>query len=150
MRLIRRAMMLLLCICLLTTVVFADDTVTNASSVSIVTAGGSCQVSLNVTIRLNEAATSPRFALPGNAKNVTLNGASVRTYASTVSGDVMLADLSSLKGMVGDYPLNFTYTLPDVTKTENRKLYVEIPLLSGCDPHTIVAFKVIGLGCHWA
>ena len=133
MRLIRRAMMLLLCICLLTTVVFADDAITNASSVSIVTAGGSCQVSLNVTIRLNEAATAPRFALPGNAKNVTLNGASVRTYASTVSGDVMLADLSSLKGMVGDYPLNFTYTLSDVTVTENRKLYIVIPMLSGSD-----------------
>ena len=140
MRLLRRALMLLLCICLLTTVVFADDTVTNASSVSIVTAGGSCQVSLNVTIRLNEAATSPRFALPGNAKNVTLNGASVRTYASTVSGDVMLADLSSLKGMVGDYPLNFTYNLSDVTVTENRKLYIVIPMLSGSD-YTIQAMS---------
>lgn len=140
MRLVRRALMLLLCICLLTTVVFADDTITNASSVSIVTASGSCQVSLNVTIRLNEAATSPRFALPGNAKNVTLNGASVRTYASTVSGDVMLADLSSLKGMVGDYPLNFTYNLSDVTVTENRKLYVVIPMLSGSD-YTIQAMS---------
>ena len=133
MRFIRRALMLLLCIGLLTTAVFAEDTITNASSVSTVTSSGTCQVSLNVTIRLNEAATAPRFALPGNAKNVTLNGASVRTYASTVSGDVMLADLSSLKGMVGDYPLNFTYTLQDVTKTENRKLYIELPLLSGSD-----------------
>ena len=133
MRLFRRALMLLLCICLMTTVVFADDTITNASSVSIVTASGSCQVNLNVTIRLHEAATSPRFALPGNAKNVTLNGASVRTYASTVSGDVILADLSSLSGMVGDYPLSFTYTLSDVTVTENRKLYVRIPMLSGSD-----------------
>ena len=111
MRFLRRALMLLLCIGLLTTAVFADDFITNASSVSIVTASGSCQVSLNVTVRLSEAAASPRFALPGNAKNVTLNGASVRTYASSVSGDVILADLSSLKGMVGDYPLSFTYTL---------------------------------------
>ena len=133
MRLIRRALMLLLCIGLLTTAVFAEDTITNASSVSTVTASGTCQVSLNVTIRLSEATATPRFALPGNAKNVTLNGASVRTYASTVSGDVILADLSSLKGMVGDYPLTFTYTLQDVTKTENRKLYVEIPMLSGSD-----------------
>ena len=140
MRFLRRALMLLLCICLLTTVVFADDTITSASSVSIVTAGGSCQVSLNVMLRFTEPATSPRFALPGNAKNVTLNGASVRTYASTVSGDVMLADLSSLKGMVGDYPLNFTYTLSDVTVTENRKLYVVIPMLSGSD-YTIQAMS---------
>ena len=108
MRFFRCALMLLLCVCLLTTVVFADSSITNASSVSIVTSGGSCQVSLNVTIRLDETTTSPRFALPANAKNVTVNGASVRTYASTVSGDVVLADLSSLKGMVGDYPLAFT------------------------------------------
>ena len=133
MRILRRALMLLLCIGLLTTAVFADDFITNASSVSIVTASGTCQVSLNVTVRLSEAAASPRFALPGNAKNVTLNGASVRTYASSVSGDVILADLSSLKGLVGDYPLSFTYTLSDVTVTENRKLYVVIPMLSGSD-----------------
>ena len=133
MRFFRCALMLLLCICLLTTVVFADSTITNASSVSIVTAGGSCQVSLNVTIRLEDAGATPRFALPSSAKNVTLNGASVRTYASTVSGDVVMADLSSLKGMVGDFPLSFTYTLQDVTVTENRKLYIQIPMLSGSD-----------------
>ena len=133
MRFLRRALMLLLCIGLLTTVVFADNSIYNVSSVTAISSNGSCQVSLNVTIRLDETVGTPRFALPASAKNVTLNGASVRTYASTVSGDVVMADLSSLKGMVGDYPLNFTYTLPDVTKTENRKLYVEIPLLSGCD-----------------
>ena len=133
MRHLRRLLMLLLCIGLLTTVVFADSSITNVSSVSSISSNGSCQVSLSVTIRLDEATGTPRFPLPASAKNVTLNGASVRTYASTVSGDVVMADLSSLKGLVGDYPLNFTYTLPDVTKTENRKLYVEIPMLSGCD-----------------
>ena len=133
MRLARCALMLLLCVCLLTTVVFADSTITNASSVSYITSNGACQVSLNVTIRLEDAGATPRFALPSNAKNVTLNGASVRTYASTVSGDVIMADLSSLKGLVGDYPLTFTYTLHDVTVTENRKLYVKIPMLSGSD-----------------
>ena len=133
MRHLRRILMLLLCIGLLTTVVFADNSIHNVSSASAISSNGSCQVSLSVTIRLDETAGSPRFALPASAKNVTLNGASVRTYASTVSGDVVMADLSSLKGMVGDYPLNFTYSLPEVTKTENRKLYVELPLLSGCD-----------------
>ena len=133
MRLTRCLILILLCVCLMTTVVFADSSITNASSVSYITSDGSCQVSLNVTIRLDDANANPRFALPGNAKNVTLNGASVRTYASTVSGNVVMADLSSLKGMVGDYPLSFSYTLPDVTMTENRKLYVQIPMLSGCD-----------------
>ena len=133
MRFISKALMLLLCVALLTTVVFADNSITNVSSISYITSDGSCQVSLNVTIRLDETSGTPRFPLPSAAKNVTLNGASVRTYASTVSGDVVMADLSSLKGMVGDYPLNFTYTLPEVTKTENRKLYIEIPMLSGCD-----------------
>ena len=133
MRFLRRALMLLLCIGLLTTVVFADNGINNVSSVSTISSNGSAQVSLSVTIRLDDASGNLRFPLPSTAKNVTLNGASVRTYASTVSGDVVMADLSSLKGMVGDYPLNFTYTLPEVTRTENRKLYVELPLLSGCD-----------------
>ena len=143
MRLARCALMLLLCVCLLTTVVFADSTITNASSVSYITSNGACQVSLNVTIRLEDAGATPKFALPANAKNVTLNGASVRTYASTVSGDVIMADLSSLKGLVGDYPLTFTYTLNDVTVTENRKLYIKIPLLSGADyPIQAMSFQV--------
>ena len=133
MRFVRCALMLLLCVALMTTAVFAESSITNASSVSYITSDGACQVSLNVTIRLEEAGATPRFALPANAKNVTLNGASVRTYASTVSGEVVMADLSSLKGLVGDYPLTFTYTLQDVTVTENRKLYVKIPMLSGAD-----------------
>ena len=133
MRFLRRVLMLLLCIGLLTTLVSADNGINNVSSVSTISSNGSAQVSLSVTIRLDETGGNLRFPLPSSAKNVTLNGASVRTYASTVSGDVVMADLSSLKGMVGDYPLNFTYTLPEVTKTENRKLYVELPLLSGCD-----------------
>ena len=143
MRFFRCALMLLLCVCLLTTVVFADSSITSASSVSYITSNGACQVSMNVTIRLEEAGVTPSFALPANAKNVTMNGASVRTYASTVSGNVIMVDLSSLKGLVGEYPLTFTYTLPDVTLTENRKLYVQIPLLSGSDyPITAMSFQV--------
>ena len=132
MRRFSQLILTLLCICLLATSVYASS-VTSVQSVSHVSANGACQISMSVVIRLDSPAENVTFPLPKNARDVTANGASVRTYASSIDPDVILADLNFLDGMMGDTPVNVNFTLSDVTTTVDKKLYINIPLVSSFD-----------------
>ena len=149
MRRISRVIFFILCICMLTTAVSAQTTATDVSSVINVSSDGRCQVSMTVRLHLDSAASGLTFPLPKNAQNVSVNGNSARTFVSAVDPDVVLADLSSHNGVMGDYQLMFAYTLPDVlyteqpTATTKAKLMMEIPLLSGFDyPVDSMSFSV--------
>lgn len=148
-RRVRCVFFLLLCVCLLTTAVFARTEATEINSVINVSADGRCQVTMTVRLHLDSSASSLTFPLPGNATNVSCNGTSVRTFTSAVDPNVILADLSGLNGVSGDYQLMFSYTLPDViytqqpTATSDAKLMMEIPLLSGFEyPVNSMTFSV--------
>ena len=136
-----RILAFFLCVCLLTGVVYAESSATAVESISNVSMDGACQVSLSVTLHLDTAASDLTFPLPADARNVTVNGSSARTYGSPTDPNAMLVDLSFLNGMAGDTYLTFQYTLPDVLQTvekeidgkkENR-LVMEVPLLCGFD-----------------
>ena len=149
MRCIRCLILLICCLCLLTTAVHAQSSATDVSSVITVTADGRCQITTTVRIHLDSPASGLTYPLPKNATNVAVNGTSVRTYSSPVDPDVVLADLSSLNGISGDYQLMFSYILPDVLRTERdeitkiSRLVMEIPLLSGFEfPVESVSFSV--------
>ena len=149
MRRVRCFLLLIFCICLLATTVSARTEATEINSVINVSADGRCQVTTTVRLHLDGPATSMTFPLPGNATNVSCNGTSVRTYTSVVDPGVILADLSGLNGISGDYQLMFSYTLPDViytqqpTATMGAKLMMEIPLLSGFEyPVNSMSFSV--------
>ena len=149
MRRVRCFLLLIFCICLLTTTVYAKTEATEINSVINVSADGRCQVTMTVRLHLDGPASSMTFPLPANATNVSCNGTSVRTYTSAVDPDVILADLSGLNGVSGDYQLMFSYTLPDViyteqpTATSGAKLMMEIPLLSGFEyPVNTMSFSV--------
>lgn len=149
MRRVYRILILVLCIGLLTAAVSAQTAATEINSVINVSADGRCQVTMTVRLHLDSPASSMSFPLPKNATNVSCNGSSVRTYSSAVDPDVLLADLSGLNGITGDYQLMFSYTLPDViyteqpTATTKAKLMMEIPLLSGFDyPVNVLSFSV--------
>lgn len=133
MRRVSRILIFILCVCLLTGVVYADSTATSVDSICYVSSDGSCQVSLAVSLHLDTAAKDVTFPLPKNAKNVTVNGSSIRTYSSSTDANVILADLSYLDGMMGDISITFNYSLSSVLKTEDKKLYLEVPLLCGFD-----------------
>ena len=134
-----RFVFLILCICMLTTAVSAQTSATDVSSVINVSADGRCQVTMTVRLRFTDPATSLTFPLPKGAENVSINGSSVRTYTSVVDPDVVLADLTGMNGIIGDYQLMFSYTIPDVIRTEKNEetkksyLVMEVPLLSGFD-----------------
>lgn len=137
MRLISRVLVLLLCLALLAVPVLAQNAATTVRTVAYVSANGACQVSLSVTVRLDSPASKLTFPLPANAKNVTLSGASVRTYQSPDDPNVQLADLSGMDGLIGEFPMSFQFTLPNVLRTEKDEktgvssLMMEIPLLCG-------------------
>ena len=114
MRRVRCFLLLIFCVCLLATTVSARTEATEVNSVINVSADGRCQVTMTIRLHLDGPASSMTFPLPGNATNVSCNGASVRTYTSVVDPGVILADLSGLNGISGDYQLMFSYTLPDV------------------------------------
>ena len=149
MRRLSRALILILCLLMVTTAVHAQSSAKDVSSVITVTADGRCQITTTVRIHLDSPASGLTYPLPKDATNVAVNGTSVRTYSSPVDPDVVLADLSSLNGISGDYQLMFSYILPDVLRTERNEqtkksyLVMEIPLLSGFEyPVDMVSFSI--------
>ncbi len=149
MRRVRCFLLLILCLFLLATPVSASTSATDISSVINVSADGRCQVTMTVRLHLDSAASGLTFPLPKDAQNVSVNGNSPRTYVSAVDPNVVLVDLSSYNGIMGDYQLMFSYTLPDVlytvqpTATTKAKLMMEVPLLSGFDyPVDAMSFSV--------
>ncbi len=106
-----------------------------ATSVQIhasVLADGSAQVSVTVRLHLDEGINGLTFPIPSDARNVFLNGATVRTYSDNSRALVLLPNMVS-----GDSGFTISYQLPQVVNTvtdedgENPKLMLQLPLLSG-------------------
>lgn len=131
---IRKTLIFLLCCVMLSTTVYAESTASRVDSITTVGIDGNCQVVLTVVVKLDAPASGLTFPLPANAKNVTRDGVSARL---TKSGDVLLADLSYLDGLLGEYQMMFSYTLTGAVsrveeeKTGTKKMMLTIPLLSG-------------------
>ena len=91
---------------------------------------GSCQVTMTVTLQLDQVRNDLEFPIPAEATSVTVNGTRTR---ATVSGNVRIIDLDKILGKsTGTFSLNISYTLPDVIHpTSTKALELRIPLLSG-------------------
>lgn len=110
----------------LCTGVSAATQATGVQSFSTVNADGSCQVTLTVTIHVDNASDSLQFPLPEDASDITLNGTSVLTHRS---GSYRVVNLT---GMYGDFTVSFHYTLNNViTEDEKGNLTMTLPLLAG-------------------
>ena len=125
--------MALLLAVLLTTLAVPVTAASAASGVDTyctVHADGDCQVTMTVTLRLEDYIEGLTFPLPANATNITLNGAKARTTQTDSSVEVDLSRVAL--GMIGEFPIRLDFTVPDVVKvTEERTLQLELPLLSG-------------------
>lgn len=110
--------------------VFAATDVSNLTNQTVVSADGSCTVSLNIVLHLESGLSELRFPLPASARSVTVNGSSARTSRS---GELLEVDLSRVVGgLTGDFSLMLQYSLPGLVKyDENEKLMLTVPLLSG-------------------
>ena len=127
----RRIITLLLC-CLmmlsLTITASADSSASHIQNYSAVTADGSCQVTLTVTLHLENPQEEITFPLPKEAENIRRDNGSAKT---SKTGSATLVHLNDLKGFTGDIMVRFTYTLPQTVTVKDKQLYLNLPLLSG-------------------
>lgn len=105
---------------------YATDMTTNSN----VNRDSSCQVSISITLQIDEVRDDLEFPIPAEATAVRVRGDSVRTKKN---GNVRVIDLDKLLGKVtGKIALTITYTLPDVIHVnDDGILEMQIPLLSG-------------------
>ncbi len=124
-------MMCLCCLLGLATTAFAANASPSVSVSGSVTPSGTCQITVNVTIRLDEPVSSLNFPLGTDVSGVTLNGGSAST--TTLSNGITAVKLNYLKNQTGTFPLTIHYTLNNVviTDEETGKQTVSIPLLAG-------------------
>ncbi len=114
----------------------ADNVVGQMQSYCTVLPSGDCSVTLTVSLSLDTATQTLSYPLPGNAKDVSVNGmkATVTPNGSNLDVDIT----RSVSGMTGEFSVRIDYTIPDVIQivdTEDnamgRKLQLQLPLLSG-------------------
>lgn len=146
---IRRILIAVFCIIMLTTSVYAESGANKVESWSTVTSNGACQITMTARINMESPASGLTFPLPRGAKSVAVNGSSAQTYSSSSDPDVVLVDLSFLDGYMGESTVTFSYTLSDVLHTEKNEktkkstLIMSIPLLCGFDyPVQDLAFSI--------
>lgn len=120
----------LLCMTVLTTQGYAENAASRVELYCTVNQDGDCLVSMTVNLHMDTAEKNLTFPLPGKAKDIKMNGGGVGT---TSAGDSILANVAAVTGgMTGDFPLRFDYTIPGaVSVNEERKLQLDIPMLSG-------------------
>ncbi len=101
----------------------------NARLDAILETDGDCQVTLSVTVHLDEPAQL-RWPVPKNARSITVNGSGASTRRD---GDALSVDLSGITGDArGDFSIVLRYTVPaTVSYTEGGYPQMDLPLLSG-------------------
>ena len=110
--------------------VSAANGVSGMQSFASVAADGSCQVSMTVTLHLEQTVDKLSFPIPGDATGVAVNGSRV---SAPRNGQVRNINLSRIVGnMVGDFTVNIQYSLRDViVMSEEGILQLQLPLLCG-------------------
>lgn len=129
----RRIITFALAVLFLFTLALPAQAASQASSAgchATVATDGSCQVTLTVTLHLEQAVNTLTFPLPASANNVTLNGSWVRTQKTDAA---RIVDLSgTFGGLTGDFSFTLQYTMSRlITETEDGSLQLQLPLLAG-------------------
>ncbi len=124
----RRALVFFLLFLILALPVRALSGISEATSKTEVGSDGTCEVSLTVTLRLEEDVDDLTFPLPAEARNIDLNGSLAKTGNS---GGRRNVDLSDIVAGPGTYTLAFQYSMPDAVAETEDGLFLTLPLLSG-------------------
>lgn len=125
----RRLIITLLIITLLTTTVFAAGSVQELQSSTVASQDGSCEVTVTVQLRLDESPSDPTFPVPAKAMDISLNGK--RVYP-TVSGNVRRIDLKDVIPGAGICTFVIRYTLENAVSADSSdRLNLKLDLLSG-------------------
>ncbi len=101
----------------------------NIQSFVTVTGDGSCQVTMTVSLHLDQPVDKLKFPLPENAEYITLNGKRVR---GRVENGARQIDLSGIVGKTaGNFTFTLAYSLTDLVSGKADQLELQLPLLSG-------------------
>jgi len=129
----RKIILYISLICMLCCLVVGASAASVAKSVNThatVSHDGTAQVTLTANIHLDRVEEKLLFALPAQAADITVNGIRARSYLEGGLRQVELVDI--IGKAVGDFSLNFTYSLPNLIVTnEAGQLELQIPLLAG-------------------
>ncbi len=113
----------------------ASNTVSKMDIYCTLGAGGSCQVTVTMSLVLDTSVSSLSFPLPSEAENIELSGSKVNPTKTPTSLEV---DLSRyVNGLLGETTIRLDFTLPNVVKvvenekTTERHLQLQLPLLTG-------------------
>lgn len=109
--------------------VSAENSASYVDNITTLTSDGSCQVTLQVTVHLDNAVENLTFPLPLGAKNISVNGSSAR---ATRADGALQVDVSAFAGSYpGDYSLRFDFAMDSVVTYADGKLTLELPILCG-------------------
>ena len=108
---------------------YADSSATYVKNITTVTSDASCQVTLQVNIRMESMEDNVTFPLPLGAKDVKVNNSSAR---ATKENGALQVDISNIVGdSVGDHSIKFDFRLENVVTFQDDKYILELPLLCG-------------------
>ena len=125
----RRIIIGLLCCLLLVTGVSAAGTVSQLQTGTIVASDGTCQVTVTLQLKLDDVPASLMYPLPGNAKDISLNGGISRTQ---LADNLRYVNLGGGVQAPGTYTFSIHYSLPDAIKADKKgQLSLTLDLLSG-------------------
>lgn len=128
----RRAVVILLSLLLIIYIALPASAsgITESRLNAAVATDGTCIVNIELHFRLDEPNKNLSFPIPLNARSITVNGSTARTYTENGVRHVKLS------GVVGNTAGNFVvylqYTVPNtVAYDEQERLMLTLPLLSG-------------------
>lgn len=109
--------------------VSADTAASNMTVHANVGSDGVCQVTVNVSLRLEQNPEDLTFPVPKNADHVSLGGSRVRTRFTDQAQLVSLEDVAANSG---EFHFTLTYNLTDVIQTsEAGTPQLQLELMSG-------------------
>jgi len=126
----RKILALILCCLLFAATAYADNAASAVQTNATVSADGSCQISLSMSIRLDAPIRELSLPLGTNISSVRLNGSAANL---STSGGVTSVSLNRLvRNVTGNVPVMVTFTVNQaVSLDENGKQVITVPLLYG-------------------
>lgn len=126
---LRRIFAVVLCILLLSTTVYATNTVNAVNTTAVVNSDGSCQITIKATVYLDESSGTITLPLGTNVSSVTLNGAPADLVQSS---GVTSINLVSVLSQSGSNTFTIQYTADNVLSVDDKgNRIVTVPLLNG-------------------
>ena len=125
----RRILALFICIILFLVPIHAANAAPRVSTTAVVRENGTCAVTIEADIRLDDPARGLKFPLGTDIKSVTLNGSPAPLSQSE---GITSVNLSHLDGKIGLYSCTISFEINSVVQTDdNGKQIVTVPLLYG-------------------